>query len=71
MDVSRAAELMGRDSWKTSVFPATSRVMCDGSGRYVRDSSLVLNRARKTKQCGTGEVSFDPDVALEFTARIG
>ena len=29
------------------------------------------NRARKTKQCGTGEVSFDPDVALEFTARIG
>jgi hypothetical protein len=45
--------------------------MCGGSGRYVRDSRLVLNRARKTKQCGTGEVSFDPDVALEFTARIG
>ena len=67
----RAAELMERDSRKTSVFPATSRAMCGGSGRYVRDSRLVLNRARKTKQCGTGEVSFDLDVALEFTARIG
>jgi len=71
VDVLRAAELMGRDCWKTSVFPATSRAMCGGSGRYVRDSRLVLNRARKTKQCGTGKVSFDPDVALEFTARIG